>query len=383
MAELDAIVIGAGSIGTPTALALAESGLRVLVLDGRRSAGQGSNKAAIGGVRATHSDPAKITLCRRSLAIFSTWQAERGDDIEWSSGGYVFPAYRAEDARALQTLLDRQRAHGLDIRWLDAGALLDVVPDLEPRDLLGGTFSPGDGHCSPLLALHAMYEHARRAGARFLFDEPALDLVIEGDRARGVRTARDTYRADLVINAAGAWASGIGAAQGLSLPVAPDEHEAGITEPVAPFLAPLVVDIRPGPGSANAYFFQHRTGQVIFCLTPSPALVGDDTRETSDFLPMAARRLIALMPRLASLRVRRTWRGLYPMTPDGMPLLGWSKRVRGLFIAAGMCGQGFMLGPAVGELVARAARGASTEEDARVLAVLDPDRRFGGAEALR
>lgn len=47
-------------------------------------------------------------------------------------------------------------------------------------------------------------------------------------------------------------------------------HEAGITEPVAPFLAPLVVDIRPGPGSANVYFFQQASGQLVFCLTPSP-----------------------------------------------------------------------------------------------------------------
>ena len=141
--------------------------------------------------------------------------------------------------------------------------------------------------------------------------------------------------------------------------------------------------MRPGPGSANAYFFQHRTGQVIFCLTPAPALWGDDTRETSAFLPMAARRLLAIMPRLASLRVRRTWRGLYPMTPDALPLVGWSRAVAGLFLAVGMCGQGFMLGPAVGELVARAVRGATTPEDEEVLCALAPGRAFGGEERLR
>jgi sarcosine oxidase subunit beta len=56
--------------------------LRVLTIDSRRSVGQGSNKAAIGGVRATHSDPAKIRTCLRSIEILSTWQARHGDDIE-------------------------------------------------------------------------------------------------------------------------------------------------------------------------------------------------------------------------------------------------------------------------------------------------------------
>ncbi len=383
MAErpFDAIVIGAGSIGTPAALSLAEAGARVLVLDARKSVGQGSNKAAIGGVRATHSDPSKIHLCQRSLAIFSTWREARGDDIAWSTGGYVFPAYRPEDEAALRGLLAIQRAQGLAIDWLDPAALLEVVPDLRRDDLRGGTFSPRDGHCSPLLALHAMFEHAARAGARFRFEEPVTAIEVDAGRVVAVHTPRGRYPARVVINAAGAWSAEIatldGARLGRPLPVKPDAHEAGITEPVAPFLSPLVVDMRPGPGSANCYFFQHASGQVIFCLTPSPLLWGDDTRDTSDFLPMVARRLLDVMPRLASLRVRRTWRGLYPMTPDGLPLVGFTGGVEGHLVASGMCGQGFMLGPAVGELLTRAVLGTLTAEDAPILAALSPDRTFG------
>ncbi|MFO0592356.1 MAG: FAD-binding oxidoreductase [Polyangiaceae bacterium] len=391
MAEraFDAVILGAGSIGTPAALALAEAGARVLVLDAKKSVGQGSNKAAIGGVRATHSDPSKIRLCRRSLEIFSTWREARGDDIEWTTGGYVFPAYRAEDEATLRGLLRIQHQHGLAIEWLDAAALLGVVPDLRRAELRGGTYSPEDGHCSPLLALHAIFEHAARAGAEFRFEEPVTSIELDGPRVAAVRTAKGRYPTRFAINAAGAWSPAIpaspeGAALGRALPVKPDGHEAGITEPVAPFLGPLVVDMRPGPGSANCYFFQHRSGQVIFCLTPSPLLWGDDTRETSDFLPMAARRLLDVMPRLAGLRVRRTWRGLYPMTPDGLPLVGPLAGVEGYFVASGMCGQGFMLGPAVGELIARAVLGAGTDEDREVLAALSPERAMAGAtERLR
>ncbi|MDP2958632.1 MAG: FAD-dependent oxidoreductase, partial [Longimicrobiales bacterium] len=86
----DVAIVGAGSVGAPAALSLAEAGLRVLVIDQYPSVGQGSNKRAIGGLRATHSDPAKIRLCLRSLEVFSTWEERFGDKIEWRKGGYSF-----------------------------------------------------------------------------------------------------------------------------------------------------------------------------------------------------------------------------------------------------------------------------------------------------
>jgi len=55
----DVIIAGAGSVGTPTAMYLAQAGLKVLVIEPLPSCGQASNKHAIGGVRATHSDPSK------------------------------------------------------------------------------------------------------------------------------------------------------------------------------------------------------------------------------------------------------------------------------------------------------------------------------------
>ena len=91
MIDYDVIVVGAGSIGVPIALAMGEKGIKTGVLDWRASPGQGQNKHAIGGIRATHSDPAKILTCMRSLEIFSTWQDRYGDDIEWLKGGYTFP----------------------------------------------------------------------------------------------------------------------------------------------------------------------------------------------------------------------------------------------------------------------------------------------------
>ena len=186
-----------------------------------------------------------------------------------------------------------------------------------------------------------------------------------------------------MINAAGAKAAEIGKMAGIELPVRSDSHEAAITEPVSRFLGPMIVDIRPAAGSSNYYFYQHITGQIIFCITPSPNTWGEDINETSSFLPMVSRRMIEIMPRLKNIRVRRTWRGLYPMTPDGFPIVGWAPEVSNLLLGVGLCGQGFMLGPSVGELLTRVITNSLLPEDAETLKYLSPTRKFEGQELLK
>lgn len=379
----DVIIIGAGSIGTPAALSLAREGFKVLVIDRNPSPGQSSNKRAIGGLRATHSDPAKIKLCRRSLQIFSTWRETYGDEIEWYQGGYCFVAYREKEEKTLKEVLPLQKKYGLKIEWLEPEELRKLLPDINPVGLRGGTYSSEDGHASPLLAIEAFYRQAKRAGAEFNFREQVISFYLEGGKIKGVITNKSSYRAEVVINAAGAWAAEIGRLAGIDLPVRPDSHEAAVTEPVKRFFDPMVVDIRPMEGSANYYFYQHATGQIIFCITPNPSIWGFDERETSTFLPMVARRMINLIPRLKNLRIRRTWRGLYPMTPDGFPIIGWVKEIEGLLLAVGMCGQGFMLGPGVAELLTRMVTRKTTPEDEEILSFLSPYRQFVSEEKLK
>jgi sarcosine oxidase subunit beta len=379
----DVIIIGAGSVGTPSAYYFAKAGFKTLVLDPLPSVGQGSSKKAIGGVRATHSDPAKIRLCLRSLQIFSTWKEETGDDIEWYQGGYCFVAYRQREEQILKDLMVKQKQFNLNIDWYDHDDLLKIVPDLNPNQLIGGTFSPGDGSISPLLCIHSYYTHAIQAGATFHFDERVTQILTQSGKVTGVKTDHATYGADVVINAAGAWSKEIGAMIGLNVPVQPDSHEAAITEHVARFLEPMIVDIRPAPGSSNFYFYQHLTGQIIFCITPNPPIWGFDTNETSSFLPMVAQRMVEVMPRLKNLRVRRTWRGLYPMTPDGFPIVGWAREVQGFLLATGMCGQGIMLGPGLAEMLVRLVQHANTPADDEILPYMSPYRDFGGQEMLK
>ena len=381
--KYDVIIIGAGSIGTPLAMSLAERKLKTLVLEGEASPGQGQNKCAIGGVRATHSDGSKIKACLRSLRIFSTWHEKHGDDIGWIKGGYLFPVYTERDEAVMRELLKVQRGFGLNIDWAGPEKIKELVPGIAAKDLRGGTWSPDDGSASPLLSCNAFYRRAVKLGAEFHFKEPVKEILSEQGEVKGVLTPQGKYYAPWVVNAAGAQAAAVSELAKIKVPVAPDCHEAGITEPAERFFEPMVVDIRPGDKSKNYYFYQNWEGQIVFCLTPQPQLWGSDRRSTSEFLPEISKRMIALMPNLANLKVRRTWRGLYPMTPDGFPIADFPSALKGYVLAVGMCGQGFMLGPGLGEALAAHIAGTPSAEDREILAGFKLERSFTGQEKLK
>lgn len=378
----DLIIIGGGSVGVPTALETARRKLSVLVIDALASPGQGENKKAIGGIRATHSDMGKISLCQRSIEIFSTWKATYGTGIHWRSNGYSFPAYTDQDAANLQQLMKVQKNLGHNIHWLSPEEYQAVVPRINMNGLRGSTYSPEDGSASPLLYINSCYDQALKAGADFRFKEKVTGIQVKDGRIEAVETDKGRYACGRVINAAGVRAKYISQLAGLDVPVFPDSHEALVTEPVKPFMGPMIVDLRRRPGSANFYFYQAASGQIIACLTPDPPDLGDDIRSTSCFLPMIAQRMVDVMPCLANLKVRRTWRGLYPNTPDGFPIVGQGKEIPNFYLAVGMCGQGFMLGPGLAELLARLLTYQATEHDLEILTHFDPYRQFTEKEKL-
>jgi sarcosine oxidase subunit beta len=376
--NFDAIVIGAGSVGCPTTYFLAKEGLSILCIDDNASSGQGSNKAAIGGVRATHSDPAKIAISTESLRIFSSWEEETGTNIGWKMGGYCFPVYGEREEHMLKTLLPVQKDHDLNIDWVETDFIRDKIPGINSKNLIGGTYSPEDGQVSPLLAIESITDEARAMGAEFLFKNRVDDLIVKGGRIMGVKAGSKTFSSPVVVNAAGDSASEICRMAQIVIPVVSDLHEAGITGPVKPFLTPFVVDLRPGEegSTANFYFGQVESGQIIFCYTPKPVIHGTYNACSSDFMPIIARRLVNLIPRLKNLLVRRLWRGTYPMTPDGIAIVGQVTDVEGLYLGAGMCGQGFMMGPGVAVNLSKLITTGRPAMDYTIFESLSPQRDF-------
>jgi len=382
MKSYDILIIGAGSVGLPLSYYLAKKGLSVGVVEAMPSHGRGQNKAAIGGIRATHSDQAKIKICQRSIEIISRMKEEHGLNIDWIQGGYMFPVYDEKRETALKSLLVKQKDFGLNIDWVGPDKIQELAPGINPDGLRGGTFSPEDGSACPMKTADAFYILAKRAGVNFMFNEEVIEMKHEAGTITSVTTNKATYNAGMFANAAGGNAKEIGALVGLDVPVTPDSHEAGVTEPVKRFFEPMIVDIRPEPGSVNYYFYQNAENQIVFCITPEPKIVGKDIDNTSVFLPQVVERMVKLYPRLRNIRVRRTWRGLYPMTPDGFPIVNFPNEFKNLLLGVGMCGQGYMLGPGLGEILSEIIFDKE-EKYCDILNQLSLYREFSGNELLK
>jgi len=150
----------------------------------------------------------------------------------------------------------------------------------------------------------------------------------------------------------------------------------------------MVIDIKPATDakfgdSKNYYFYQNKEGKIIFCLTPEPNIPGLDRRETSSYLPQISKRMVSLLPRLKNIKIRRTWRGLYPMTPDGNPIIGKVNDIEGYINAVGLCGQGFMLGPGLAELLSRLLIDKLNQKDKEILSELAYGRDYFEVEDLK
>ncbi len=379
MAEQDVIIIGAGSIGVPTALAIAEKGYHVRVIERNTGPGMALNSKAIGGVRSTHSSQAKAMLCQESMQIFSTWCDRTGEEIGWYRGGYLFPSYTSKHTSTLMDIARELTLHGLSANWLNPDQMQKAFPWIITHHLEGGLHSPMDGRANPKLANAAFYKACLNLGVQFNFNEKVTAFKFNKGSIDCVVTSKGEYNTQFAIIAAGAFANEVGKMTGLSIPLKLEPHTAGnVSITPKENLDPLVIDLRPSEGTEMFYFFQNKEGNITFTIDPNKPI-----RDPTLLSHIIDQRLQLLFQNKVKGKILDYWSGVYPMTPDGTPIIGPVPNMKGLLVAVGMGGQGFMLGPGVGRLLARIIDDSITAGDKKILEELIITRKFAQKEKLK
>ena len=330
----DAIVIGAGIVGAACAVALARDGLRVLVIDAGGAA-LGTTAAGMGHVVVMDDSPEQLALTRYSRSL---WRAQSdavraASELDWCGTVWV-----AEDETQLEALPAKQqlyRDHGIETEVLDATSLSEAEPQLRPG-LAGGLLVPSDGVIYQPAATIALLALARTMGAEVL-EQTVVDEIVPC----GVRCGGDIFRADVIVNAAGAAAASLTP----QLPVVPRKGHLVITERYPGFCRHQVAELgylasaHVMTSESVAFNVQPRsTGQVM--VGSSRELVGWDASMNRRVLGRMIARACHFMPALTDLTTVRTWTGFRPATPDKLPLIGRWPEVPGLWIAAGHEGLG-------------------------------------------
>jgi sarcosine oxidase subunit beta len=346
----EVVIVGAGIMGLAISYQLARRGLTDQIVLEKSYLAYGASGRNGGGVRQQWSTEINVRLMQESVQRCRDFAKEIGVNVWFRQGGYLFLARTAAEIERLQRNIDIQNRCGLHTRMLDAGQVRDVVPELDTTGVLGAAFNPSDGVLFPWPFL---WGYARRATAMGVKLHTFTDVTgIDFDGAGSppgylVHTSRGSVRARRVINAAGAWSNDIARMIGVDLPTYPIRHEICSSEPLKPFLGPMVSEL-----SSGLYFSQSMRGEIVggVSLHDEGPTISMGSRLT--FLAHYARRLLRLMPILGDIKVLRQWAGPYDMSPDGNPILGEPAGRPGFFLSCGFVGHGFMMAPIVSELYA-------------------------------
>jgi glycine/D-amino acid oxidase-like deaminating enzyme len=409
--EVDVVVIGAGVIGTATAYYLAGQGKKVFLAEKGRVAGEQSSRNW-GWIRQQGRDPAELPIMMESNRLWRGLVAETGEkDLAFTESGCL---YVAQDAQALAKYEEWHAVaveHQLGTRMLSAQEVRELAPGMNAA-CAGGMLTPTDGRGEPFVAVPALARAAQARGV--LIRENCAVRVVEREAGRisGVVTEDGPIKAGAVLLAGGAWSTYFASNAGFDLPQLTVRSTAGRTNvaidgPEIPNISTSGLSIRRrddgGYSIATGDMAEHyisprsfkyftrfltlmRVGAKDIKLRvgpPSgyPGSWGSPSTwrgdEISPFERMRVlnpppaeivreqltQRLPERMPYLKDVGIAEVWAGMIDVTPDAVPYLCEVPGNDGMFVATGMSGHGFGIGPGIGKVMADVIQGRDSGYD--------------------
>ena len=405
----DLVVIGGGIAGVSTAIFAAEQGLKVVLLEKGRIAGEQSSRNW-GWIRAQGRDAAEIPVMLEAAAHWRRWDAALGGATGLQQTGVC---YLAEDDATLDKYADwlpHAQAHGMGTRILTAKETADLLPG-NSRAYHGALWTAEDMRAEPWQAVPALARMAAEKGALIREGCAVRGLDIAAGRVGGVITEGGTIRAEAVILAGGAWSSLLLRRHGVSIPQLSVRCTVAATGPMPEIFAGGAVDsklafrrrmdggysLAPagyhelyiGPDAFRAFrgylpqLWADPMGTVYRPLAPrgfpdgwsTPrrwALDGESPFERMRILDPAPNeakvaeikwRFEAAYPELGPIPIMSSWAGMIDTMPDVVPVVDAVSDLPGLTVVTGMSGHGFGIGPAFGRIAVAMATGEEPGHD--------------------
>ena len=345
----DIVIVGGGVTGLSLAHELARLGRREIVVLERRFSGAGGSGRNVGRIRAMQLTDELARFAIAAQAKHARLADELGANTLFWRAGYGWVLYEELELDRMAEVRDMLRGLGLSPELIGEAETLRRLPVLKGGERPVGALMHRDAIVHHDAVLYGYRAACRRAGVELLENREAIEVLVGGEAVFGVRTSDGEIRAPIVVNAAGGWSAAFSAKTGVNIPNTPLRREALVTEAAQPFMQAAITFYRPAEG----WFNQTLRGELVAgCLAPTES-PGVNLAATARSLGRTARTILSKAPRLGHLRVVRQWAGVYDMTPDRKPLVGPVRRLKGFVQANGCNGRGFLLGPLIGELLAR------------------------------
>ena len=360
MSSFDTVVIGGGAVGAACAWELASAGRKVLIVEQGGHTGQ-AWRAAAGMLAPQIETGAGDPLLGLGLVgrdhytdLAATLQETVGIDLGLWREGIARVARTEAERDQLRGQVAWQQEQGLNCEWLTKDEVRHRWPWLAPTE--GALRAPDDGALDPERLVEGLLAGAESLGASAASDK-GLAVLGSGGRVEGVRGEAGSYFAAEVVVAGGAWS---GLLEGLprGLPI----------RPVRGQMAAL-----PWPDDIPRAIIYHKDSYIL--ARRGEAVIGSTMEEagfhaevTTSGVTQIFSAMMSLCPDLLRAKVRRTWAGLRPMTPDGLPIIGPEPQMKGLWYATGHGRNGILLAGITGLLLRQLMDGLQPACDMRAFA---------------
>jgi D-arginine dehydrogenase len=351
MREADFLVIGAGIAGASIAYFLAPHA-RVVILERESQPGYHSTGRSAALFLDSYGTPQVRALTRASRDFLATPPPGFADHPLLSARGCLLVAGPGQEAE-LEAHWELLRAMTPHARRLDAAQALALVPCLRAEHVIGAVLEP-EAADMDVHAIHQGYlRGARHAGAGLVCEAEVTAIARVGEQWE-VTTRAGTWRASVVVNAAGAWADTVASLGGVPAIGLQPKRRSAFT-----FAPPEAADVRHWPCVISAdetWYIKPDAGVLLGSPANADPVPPQDVQPEELDIALAIDR-IAAMTTLAIRRPLRTWAGLRSFVPDGDLVGGFDPAAPGFLWVAAQGGYGIQTSAAMGEACAALARG--------------------------
>ena len=343
------VIIGAGIVGASTAYHLARSGCAdVLVVDqGPLFDTGGSTSHAPGGVFQVNYSKTITEFARYTTQLYSGLESDGRP--AWYPVGSLEVAWSNERLDDLRRKLGAARSWGVAADLLSPEHANDLIPLLSDQ-IKGALHVPGDGIARAVRAVEAMARDSESLGVEFAGSVEVTGFNIVDGRVRGLKTSQGQIKADQILIATGIWAPTTAKMAGITVPLIPMQHQYVITTALEQ-LGGETEEVRHPVlrhQDRSMYFRQERDSYGIGTYRHEPLPFESEKlpsgwqdgrapaeREFTDKnFDQAFEYARELLPALNSVELDKRLNGIFSFTPDGMPIMGESSNVKGLWVAA-------------------------------------------------
>ncbi|MEK7677744.1 MAG: FAD-binding oxidoreductase [Verrucomicrobiota bacterium] len=378
----DVIVIGGGVAGLSTAMQLGLRGQRVVVLE-RDRLGNGSTGRAAGLLGQLRGTAEHTRMLMDGVQIVKELEQRAGVEIFVQTGSLRI-AETPDRAQEIKDLVAMGKSIGFNIDHISIDEVARLLPYMKTDDLLDACYCPTDGHLQPAELLSAYLRIGKSNGVRYITNCPVEQILIEGGRVKGVKTALGEYHAPVVVNAAGPWSYLVAGMARATLPTAAIGHYYLTTRP-----SPQIAIDRLSPAVRNRHhriYTRPENGGLLVGMYEAEPVEYDMEKLPADF-DMSAMKAgrddwnVALL--LNAAQQRFPWinertpmtitTGIMTFTPDAKSLCGKLPDLDGLYHCSCCSGHGIMQSPAIGVLMAELVLDGRTRYD---LQAIRADRFF-------